>query len=298
MRTDSIKNYILMGFAVLFWGASFVFIKIVYRYVGPITMIFSRLVIATLILMSVYLFNKKREIVERRDYLTFFLMGFTEPFLYFIGEGYGMQYVSSTHASVIIATIPVFAMLSAVLFYKEKISRLNMLGVIISFSGIIIMIGRTIFQEEGSVIGILLMFFAVIAAVANSLLIYRLGNKYSSLTIITMQNLVGAILFLPMFFLLEFNSVDITILNREFWLSILFLAIFPSVLSFLLYISTLKKIGITKTSAFSNAIPIITGIISFILLGNRFSPREVLGITVVIIGLFLTQRSEEVIPYE
>lgn len=287
-----------MGFAVLFWGASFVFIKIVYRYVGPITMIFSRLVIATIILMSVYLLNKKREIVDKKDYLTFFLMGFTEPFLYFIGEGYGMQYVSSTHASVIIATIPVFAMLSAVFFYKEKISRLNMLGVVISFSGIVIMIGRTIFQQEGSVFGILLMFFAVIAAVANSLIIFRLGNKYSSLTIITMQNLVGAVLFLPMFFLLEFNSVDVNILNSEFWVSILFLAIFPSVLSFLLYISTLKKIGITKTSAFSNAIPIITGIISFFLLGNRFSPREVIGIIVVITGLFLTQRSEEVIPYE
>lgn len=298
MRNDNLKNYILMGFAVLFWGASFVFIKIVYRYVGPITMIFSRLVIATIILMSIFFLNKKREIVEKKDYLTFFLMGFTEPFLYFIGEGYGMQYVSSTHASVIIATIPVFAMLSALVFYREKVSRVNILGVVISFSGIVIMIGRTIFQEEGSVLGVLLMFFAVIAAVANSLIIYRLGNKYSSLTIITMQNLVGAVLFLPMFFMLEFKSVDLSVLNSEFWLSILFLAIFPSVLSFLLYISTLKKIGITKTSAFSNAIPIITGIISFILLGSRFSLREIVGIIIVITGLFLTQRSEEVIPYE
>lgn len=298
MGSSHIKNYILMTFAVLFWGASFVFIKIVYKYVGPITMIFSRLVIATTLLLLIHLFNKKREGVEKKDYLTFFFMGFTEPFLYFIGEGYGMKYVSSTHASVIIATIPVFAMLAAVVLYKEKISRTNILGVIISFSGIVVMIGLKILQEKGSIIGLLLMFLAVIAAVTNSLIIYRLGNRYSSLTIITMQNLVGALLFLPLFFLLEFNSINVDTFNMEFWSSILFLAIFPSVISFLLYISTLKKIGITKTSAFSNMIPIITGIISFIMLGSRFSPREVLGIIIVIFGLFLTQRTDKVIIYE
>lgn len=261
-------------------------------------MIFSRLVIATTLLLLIHLFNKKREGVEKKDYLTFFFMGFTEPFLYFIGEGYGMKYVSSTHASVIIATIPVFAMLAAVVLYKEKISRTNILGVIISFSGIVVMIGLKILQEKGSIIGLLLMFLAVIAAVTNSLIIYRLGNRYSSLTIITMQNLVGALLFLPLFFLLEFNSINVDTFNMEFWSSILFLAIFPSVISFLLYISTLKKIGITKTSAFSNMIPIITGIISFIMLGSRFSPREVLGIIIVIFGLFLTQRTDKVIIYE
>ena len=290
MKIDNIKNYTLMFFAMLFWGASFVFIKIAYKYIGPITLIFTRLLIASMALLLIYIFNKKREKIDPKDYLHFFLMGFTEPFLYFIGEGYGMQYVSSTHASVIIATIPVFAMLASYIFYKERISTTNKLGVFISFLGIVIMIGLDLFKEKGSFLGITLMFFAVSAAVANSLLVFKLGNKYSSLTIITMQNIVGVLLFLPLFILLESTSITFEILNIELIRSVLFLAIFPSVLSFVLYISVLKKIGVTKTSVFSNIIPIITGVIAFILLGSVFQLREIIGIIIVITGLFLSQR--------
>ncbi|QEN05426.1 DMT family transporter [Thiospirochaeta perfilievii] len=297
MNRDKTKNYILMLFAMIFWGASFVFIKIIYKYTGPITMIFSRLVIASILLGLIYLFNKKREVIDKKDFPIFFLMGFCEPFLYFIGEGYGMKYVSSTHASVIIATIPIFSMLAALVIYKEKVTKLNIFGVFISFIGIVLMIGSKILREEGSILGFMLMFFAVLSAVANSLLIFKLGGRYSSLTIITMQNLVGALLFLPLFIVLEANTITISIVNQEFILSILFLAIFPSVISFLLYISVLKKIGVTKTSSFTNLIPIITGVISFIFLGSRFSFREVMGISVVIIGLFMTQRVQK-IPYE
>ncbi|MBN2617421.1 MAG: DMT family transporter [Spirochaetales bacterium] len=291
------KNYILMFFAMLFWGASFVFIKVIYKYVGPVTMIFFRLVIASVILILIYIFNQKREKIDKKHLSIFFLSGFTEPFLYFIGEGYGMKYVSSTHASVIIATIPIFAMLASGFFYKEKISRINAFGVFISFVGIVVMIGSSVLKDKGSLLGIGLMFFAVFSAVANSLLIFKLGNRYSSLTIITMQNLIGALLFLPMFILLESGGISSSILNFEFIGSLLFLAIFPSVISFVLYISVLKKIGVTKTGAFSNLIPIVTGFISFLLLGSMFSVREIIGIIVVICGLFLTQRVEK-IPYE
>lgn len=299
MKIENVKNYTLMLFAMLFWGASFVFIKIAYKYIGPITLIFSRLVIASSALFIIYLLNKKRERIDSKDYLIFFFMGFAEPFLYFIGEGYGMKYVSSTHASVIIATIPVFSMLAAFIFYKEKISTSNKFGVLVSFLGIVIMIGKDVLLEKGSFLGISLMFFAVFAAVANSLLIFKLGNKYSSLTIITMQNIVGAFLFLPLFLILEVQSISLESINLELLTSVLFLAIFPSVLSFVFYISVLKKIGVTKTSAFSNIIPIITGIIAFILLGSRFQLQEVIGIVIVILGLFLTQGVvKSKVPYE
>lgn len=275
---------------MIFWGASFVFIKIVYRYVGPITMIFSRLLIASFILLIIYLFNKNKELIRKKDYPTFFLMGFSEPFIYFIGEGYGMKYVSSTHASVIIATIPIFAMLASIVFYKEKVSKINIAGILVSFLGIITMIGISGLNSQGSFKGISLMFLAVFAAVLNSMTIFKLGGRYSSLTIITMQNIVGTILFLPMFLILEANAFSSNVLNTELIFSTLFLAIFPSVISFLFYISVLKQIGVTKTGAFSNVIPIFTGIISFIFLGSRFSVREVIGITIVITGLFLTQK--------
>lgn len=296
MKEHNFKNYFLMVLAMLFWGASFVFIKITFKYIGPVTMIFFRLVIASSLLFLINkLFYKSK--IERKDYKLFFLLGFTEPFLYFIGEGYGMQFVSSTQASVIIATIPIFAMVSGVIVYKEKLTSLNIAGVIISFIGILLLIGKDGLQDSVVLVGFLLMFLAVLAAVANSLIIYKLGNKYSSFTIITYQNLVGAVLFLPMFFILEFKNLSVATFNTELILSIIFLAIFPSVLSFLFYISVLKKLGVAKTSVFSNLIPIITGVLAFFILGETFTLFGYIGIAVVITGLFLSQQKSQ-IPYE
>lgn len=296
MKKHNLRNYLLMILAMLFWGASFVFIKITYKYIGPVTMVFFRLVIASGLLFLINKLTYKSKI-DRKDFKLFFLLGFTEPFLYFIGEAYGMQFVSSTQASVIIATIPIFAMISSVIIYKETLSKLNISGVIVSFIGILLMIGKEGLQDSVVFIGFLLMFLAVLAAVANSLIIFKLGDKYSSFTIITYQNLIGALLFLPMFFILEFKTISLDVFNSELIMAILFLAIFPSVLSFLFYISVLKKLGVAKTSVFSNLIPIITGVLAFFMLGETFSLIEVLGIVVVITGLFLSQQ-RSTIPYE
>lgn len=285
-----------MFLAMIFWGASFVYIKVCYKFIGPVTMIFFRLVIASTLLLIINKLVFKAK-VRKEDYKLFFLLGFTEPFLYFIGEGYGLKFITSTQASVIIATIPLFAMIAAVFIYKEKLTKLNITGVIVSFGGILLLIGKEGLKDSTATIGFILMFIAVFAAVANSLIIFKLGNKYSSFTIITFQNLVGAVLFLPLFLILEFNSISWQIANMELILSILFLAIFPSVISFLLYISVLKKIGVARTSVFSNLIPIITGFLAFFMLGEKFTTLEILGIVIVVLGLFLSQQRSS-IPYE
>ncbi len=298
MESKSLRNYFLITLAMTFWSSGFVFTKIVYKYTGPITTIFLRMLLSSSILLILFLCNKKRDKIERKDIKIFILMGFFEPFLYFIGEGYGLKYISTTYASVIVATIPIFSMLAAVLIYKEKVTKLNVFGVLISFIGIFVMIGLDNFKESGSIIGILLMFFAVLAAVSNSMLLVKLGNRYKSITIITFQNLVGALLFLPLFLILEIKSINLNILNAEFFLSIIYLSTCSSVISFVIYFSLIKKLGITKVSAFSNLIPVLTAIISFILLGTRTTATEILGIIIVITGLFFTQHIKKEITYK
>ena len=83
-----------------FWSSGFVFTKIVYKYTGPITTIFLRMLLSSSILLILFLCNKKRDKIERKDIKIFILMGFFEPFLYFIGEGYGLKYISTTYARI------------------------------------------------------------------------------------------------------------------------------------------------------------------------------------------------------
>ena len=93
---------------MLFWGMSFVWTSILMKSFQPVSIIFIRLVISSLFLFGVSLIFRKWERVQRSDYLLFFLSAVFNPFLYFLGENYGLKYSSPTIASVIIATIRFF----------------------------------------------------------------------------------------------------------------------------------------------------------------------------------------------
>ena len=77
---------------------------------------------------------------QEGDRKYFFLLALFEPFLYFLGESFGLTYVSSTVGSVIISTIPVFAVIFAWVFYRERLKLINYVGVIVSFLGVLIFI--------------------------------------------------------------------------------------------------------------------------------------------------------------
>ncbi|MDO9613572.1 MAG: DMT family transporter, partial [Bacteroidota bacterium] len=122
------KAWLPMGAAILsmiFWSFSFVWIKIVYEAYGPLTTILFRLIISTGLLLVFTILSRKLQKIKAGDLKLFILMAFFEPFLYFMGESYGLLYVSSTVASVIVATIPLFSPIAAWYFYKEKLSRTN-----------------------------------------------------------------------------------------------------------------------------------------------------------------------------
>ena len=101
-------GYIAILFAMLFWGLSFVWIKHLLNNNFPVfTIVFIRLVLASAVFVTLLSIGKKLQRVERADYKDFILLAFFEPFLYFIGEDFGLKYVDASYAAVIIALIPI-----------------------------------------------------------------------------------------------------------------------------------------------------------------------------------------------
>jgi len=90
MKNTKILVYIAAVLAMLFWGYSFVWYKIAYLYYKPITVVFLRLIISSLLLMAYIKLSGKVERIEKKDLLLFILMAFCEPFCYFLGESFGM----------------------------------------------------------------------------------------------------------------------------------------------------------------------------------------------------------------
>ncbi len=232
---------------------------------------------------------KRSQKIKRSDYKQFLLLALFQPFFYFLGESYGLSMVSSTVASVIIATIPVFTPIFAYMFIREKISYVNIIGLFISFIGILMMVLNQNFSFDASPKGIALLFFAVASAIAYAVVIKKLTFKYSAFTIIKTQNIIGAIYFLPLFLIFDYKQFVTVKPDFELIAAMVQLAVFASSAAYLLFIPVVRQLGINKANMFTNFIPVFTAVISFILLSESFSLNKVAGILIVIAGTSLSQ---------
>lgn len=286
------KAWIPIGAALLsmiFWSFSFVWIKIVYEAYGPLTTILFRLIISSGLLLSFTLLTKKLQKIQKGDLKLFLLLAFFEPFLYFMGESYGLLYVSSTVASVIVATIPLFAPLTAWYFYKEKLSSSNLIGLLITFFGVSLVVLDTSFSFTASPLGVSLEFLAVLGALGYSSILKGISHRYNTFTIIAYQNVIGAVLFLPFWFIFEFNDFTQVPFNEKAFGAIVKLAIFASTFAFILFTYAIRIMGINKLNVFINAIPVLVAIFAYFILGDRLDYHQMVGIAIVISGLFLAQ---------
>jgi drug/metabolite transporter (DMT)-like permease len=286
------KSWLPVGAALLsmvFWSFSFVWIKIVYEAYGPLTTVLFRLLISTGLLLVFTILSGKLQKIQAGDFKLFALMAFFEPFLYFMGESYGLKYVSSTVASVIVATIPLFSPVAAWYFYKEKLSRINLFGLVITFLGVSLVVLDSSFNFTASPLGISLEFLAVLGAIGYASILKGISHRYNTFTIITYQNMIGAVFFLPFWLGFEMNDFTRVPFHAEAFLAIVKLAIFASTFAFILFTYSVRNLGINKSNIFINIIPVSVAILAYIILGDQLDFHQMIGIAIVISGLFLAQ---------
>jgi len=291
--SDSLKKsyiiYIYGVFSMIFWGMSFIWTSIVFKYYHPITTIFLRLIISTLFIFGILFLSGKIESIRKEHYRLLLLSAVFNPFLYFLGENYGLKYSSATISAVIIATIPVFTPIFAYLALKERLSPTNIAGIVFSFAGILVMLINPDLSLNAEPKGIIFLLFAVAAAITYSIFLKKLLNHYRAITIIAYQNFIGIFLFLPLFIYLDlghFLSVKPTL---ELISSLGMLAILASSLAFILFAILIKHKGVSRAAAFSNLIPIFTAIFSYFILAETFNFNKIAGMIIVIGGLVITQ---------
>jgi len=283
------KPYVALVFSMIFWSFSFVWFKIANKDYDPIAIVFIRLCIAIVFLSAFLWITGRFTRVKKGDRKYFFLLALFEPFLYFLGESFGLTYVSSTVGSVIISTIPVFAVIFAWVIYRERLKLINYLGVIVSFAGVLIFITNSTGGIEMNPKGLALMFLAVISAVGYNMVLHRLAHQYDPVTIVNIQNIIGAILFLPLFLIFDLKDLMATGIVAGSFGSIVLLAIFASCGAFVLFAYSVRHLGISRANIFSNLIPVFTAIFAWFIVSDRLTVRNGIGMAVVIAGLFLSQ---------
>ena len=274
---------------MFFWSFSFVWFKVAYEAYEPMTVVLIRLTLAAAIMFAVAKAIGKLQKVKKSDLGWMVLLSFFEPFLYFMGESFGLKYVSSTVAAVIVATIPLFTPFAAWYFFKEKLSGANLAGLVISFAGVSLVVFDLSTGLSASPLGIGLEFIAVLSTIGYAVILKKMVATYNGYTIISYQNLIGAFMILPFWAMFEAKGTLATPFSPTAFAAIVKLAVFASILGFIFFTYSIRHIGINKSNMFINLIPVFVAFFSFFILGDEITLQKMAGIAVVIAGLFLAQ---------
>lgn len=283
--------YFLVILSMVFWGFTFVAFKFANISFRPITIVFFRLTVSIFFLFGFALLFRRLNRIRRKDQKWFLLMALAEPFFYFLGEAYGLTMVTATMGAVIISTIPLMVPFASYYLFKERLTPMNYLGLIISFGGVLLVVLTKSGGFTADWKGVLLMFVAVISAVSYTMIVKLLADDYNPISITAYQSLYGLIMFIPLFLIIEVPHLDFSMVNTNSLLAVSYLGVFGSGICFILITIGIRELGAARANIFGNLIPVVTAILSFFLLKEAMPLLKIMGIFVVILGLLLSQIS-------
>lgn len=292
VQPNKVLIYIASTFAITLWGMSYIWTdKLIALGIPIFYFVFVRIFLAGVIL---FLFNTayaRIKRIQKEDLPKFLLLAFFEPFIYFICETYGLKETGSpTISAMVIATIPIFSIGAGILFFKEKVNAINIFGILFSLVGIVMVAMAKGDLGENFIWGIVLLLIAVIAEVGHASITKSLSGNYSSQIIVMYQFLIGSIYLLPLFLWKGLDGFSIeTHLTPEVWYPIICLAVLCSSLAFSLWVSTIKNLGVAKSSIFSALIPVAAAIIAWLIGHEVLNSRQWIGIAISTLGVIMSQ---------
>ena len=300
-----IVPYLSVVFAMLCWAGAGIAVKEALVVFSPLTLIVLRFSLAILLMLLVGLLFRGHEVlglqcVDKRDIPLFVLGGLFQPFLYFIFETYTYQsFASPTIAEAMLSTQPIMAPILALIILREKVTRNNVVGILISTMGmlLLLLVGANNFAL-GNPWGVLLAIVTVSMSVGYTIILRRIPTRYSSLSIVFYVQLVALVLFYAVWGVFDRQSLQDTIapLSADITpvVAVGYLAVFASVTAFILFCYTVRQIGVTRANVFNNVRPVFTALLMWVIFDEQLPIWKWVGIVVIVIGLFISQKQRKI----
>ncbi|MBQ4376074.1 MAG: DMT family transporter [Bacteroidales bacterium] len=285
--------YFLLIFATGCWGLSFFFTREIFNAeISPsvTALVTLRLLVVSILTIPFILAVKRWEHLRKGDLKWFLLISLFEPFLYHLCETGAVSMVNASLVSVIVATVPLFVPFGVAAVYKQKINPMLLIGVVVSVIGVIAMMAGDL-SWQAQPMGIIILLGAVLASTAYMIILVKIADHYSPLSITMYQNLFGLVYFIPCTIITDPVAItNLPLYSTSTWVLILTLGIFCSLLAYTAYNYGFKQLGASKSAAFMNISPVFT-LAAVLLIGQEpFHWLKILGMVIVIGGLFLAQR--------
>ncbi|MBC8303003.1 MAG: DMT family transporter [Pelagibacterales bacterium] len=289
MREPKILDYVLLAILALIWSSAFFNIKIATYSYGPVTIAFLRTFFGAIPVVGLCFFKKIKIEAFSKDWYWFAAIGMINLVIPFFLIAYGMQKIQSNLAAILMASTPLSATVLAHFFTKnEKINLIKILGVLIGFSGIVFLFSDNILIDENNFTYALLILVGSTFYVIGGLLTLKVSNKKN-------ENVTASILIWGTIFL-----IPITAFTEKPWnlnpsidstISLIYLGVVATGLAWLLRFRILKNNGLVFQAQVAYLIPIFGIILGYIFLKELITPRVLVAVVAVIIGIFLVKKS-------
>ena len=291
MRKPTILDYSLLCFLALIWSSAFFNIKIATESFGPVTIAFLRVFLASIPLIILCNIKKIKIEVFSKEWYWFALIGFVNLVIPFFFISYGIKAVQSNLAAILMSSTPLTSTILGHYFTKnEKFNLIKTVGVLIGFSGIVYLFSDNILINENNFYSALLILLGATGYVVGGVLTLKISNKKNE-NVTTSICIWASIILLPLTMIFEqpWNSTP----SALSVISVVYLGLVSTGLAWLLRFSILKKNGLIFQSQVSFLIPIFGIILGYIFLKELITPKIIVSVILVLIGIFLAKKSND-----
>ena len=291
------------------FGFSFMFSRMALGITTPFVMLMVRFILAAALLCVIAFFAAKKGDRRTADgdihWLRFSLrgrplrpllaLGLVQPVAYFLCESYGISMTNATFSGVIIALVPIVALIAGALVLREIPSRAQVGWSVFSIGGVMLM---TLQQSaEGAIrpLGILMLFGAVVSGVTFNILSRRMSAQFSALERTTVMMVVAAAIFTALAVWEcrgDWSRLLAPLSSGTFLVSMLYLSVLSSIMAFLFINFASNTLPVAKTTAFCNLTTAISMFAGVVFLREPFGLLSLLASAMIILGVWKVQTAQ------
>ncbi|MBU7166674.1 DMT family transporter, partial [Staphylococcus aureus] len=281
LRDTTFLSYL---FTIILWGSAFPMIKIALNDFSAESLSAFRLILATIILLP-FVIIKKLPTPELRDIPVIFILGFCGFVIYHTALNFGETLISAGISGILVSTTPIFSSALAYIFLKEHFSKWNWLSSLVAFIGISII---SISKDDYTTINVLGVFIILLASFSESLY-FTFQKKYIEkygFIAFTLYTIMASSPFMLIFIPEIINDIHGATFTSI--VSVLYLAIFPTIIPYVLLAYIVKSVGVSDATMSLYLTPIVSLLLSYLLLDELPTTLAIIGGIITLLGVSLS----------
>jgi len=288
--------YIFLFFSVLFWAGNFIVGKIASNYeIPPFSLNFYRWFFAWLILAPFTIPEILKKInYVKKNLIYLIILGITSVTIFNSIVYYALNFTQVISGVLMISTIPVMIIFISSLLKTDKTNIFQILGVILSFVGVIVIITKAdielIKQLKFNKVD-LTMVVAMLSWATYSALLKQKKHELTQLSLLEVIITFGLMFLIPIYFI-EMQMGYLIKLDTPFILTLTYVVLFPGIISFICWIKGIALIGPNRSGIFLHLMPILSAIMAMLLFKEKFMFYHFLGAVFILSGIILSNKKK------